>query len=261
MIDVVGPGDRRVLLLDRDRGGHPDQQPRMADHRARVGRSAGLPCAHLRRGRPRVGCPARAGLIYGEAPPGGTFTYHKDPGKTPGACIPSTATGSTVGDVGYLDAEGYLFLTDRKSFMIISGGVNIYPQQIEDALALHPKGQRRCRDRRAGRGTGRGGQGRGRARAGRDHRARASARRSTTCGTGSPTTRRPAASTSPTRCPERPPASWSSAGSASSTSRPRTRAAPRGGCEAGRAAPGRAPAPPRRETGRRRGRGRRPRAR
>jgi long-chain acyl-CoA synthetase len=45
----------------------------------------------------------------------------------------------TVGDVGYLDEEGYLYLTDRKAFMIISGGVNIYPQQIEDALALHPK--------------------------------------------------------------------------------------------------------------------------
>jgi acyl-CoA synthetase (AMP-forming)/AMP-acid ligase II len=45
----------------------------------------------------------------------------------------------TVGDIGYLDEEGYLYLTDRKAFMIISGGVNIYPQQIEGALALHPK--------------------------------------------------------------------------------------------------------------------------
>jgi len=45
----------------------------------------------------------------------------------------------SVGDIGYLDEDGYLFLTDRKAFMIISGGVNIYPQQIEDVLALHPK--------------------------------------------------------------------------------------------------------------------------
>ena len=44
----------------------------------------------------------------------------------------------SVGDVGYLDEAGYLYLTDRKSFMIISGGVNIYPQQIENTLALHP---------------------------------------------------------------------------------------------------------------------------
>jgi long-chain acyl-CoA synthetase len=45
----------------------------------------------------------------------------------------------TVGDVGYVDDDGYLFLTDRKAFMIISGGVNIYPQEIENVLALHPK--------------------------------------------------------------------------------------------------------------------------
>jgi len=46
---------------------------------------------------------------------------------------------STLGDVGYLDGEGYLYLTDRKSFMIISGGVNIYPKETEDALVMHPK--------------------------------------------------------------------------------------------------------------------------
>ncbi|MBW8755635.1 MAG: acyl-CoA synthetase, partial [Sphingomonadales bacterium] len=60
-------------------------------------------------------------------------------GKTVGALHPDHADWATVGDVGYLDEEGYLYLTDRKAFMIISGGVNIYPQQIEDALALHPK--------------------------------------------------------------------------------------------------------------------------
>ena len=44
-----------------------------------------------------------------------------------------------MGDVGHVDDEGYLYLTDRKSFMIISGGVNIYPQEIEDVLVMHPK--------------------------------------------------------------------------------------------------------------------------
>ena len=44
-----------------------------------------------------------------------------------------------MGDVGYVDEEGYLYLTDRATFMIISGGVNIYPQEIEDCLVLHPK--------------------------------------------------------------------------------------------------------------------------
>ena len=48
-------------------------------------------------------------------------------------------TMSTVGDVGYLDEEGYLYLTDRAAFMIISGGVNIYPQECENLLVTHPK--------------------------------------------------------------------------------------------------------------------------
>jgi fatty-acyl-CoA synthase len=66
------------------------------------------------------------------------FTYHNDPDKTAAAQHPQFPTWTTVGDLGYLDEDGFLFLTDRKSFMIISGGVNIYPQEIENALALHP---------------------------------------------------------------------------------------------------------------------------
>jgi len=83
--------------------------------------------------------PGEPGMIYAEANVGGNFNYHKDTSKTSGSTHPSQPTWMTVGDVGYLDEAGYLFLTDRKAFMIISGGVNIYPQQIEDALALHPK--------------------------------------------------------------------------------------------------------------------------
>jgi acyl-CoA synthetase (AMP-forming)/AMP-acid ligase II len=63
------------------------------------------------------------------------FEYHNDPDKTAAAYDDSGY--ASVGDVGYLDAEGYLFLTDRQSHMIISGGVNIYPQEIENVLALH----------------------------------------------------------------------------------------------------------------------------
>jgi len=79
------------------------------------------------------------GLIYGETPTGDRIAYHKHPDETAGAAHPAHPEWMTVGDIGYLDADGYLYLTDRKSFMIISGGVNIYPQQIENALALHPK--------------------------------------------------------------------------------------------------------------------------
>ncbi len=66
------------------------------------------------------------------------FEYHNDPDKTAAACHPEHRFWTTVGDLGYVDCDGFLYLTDRKSFMIISGGVNIYPQEVENALALHP---------------------------------------------------------------------------------------------------------------------------
>jgi fatty-acyl-CoA synthase len=66
------------------------------------------------------------------------FEYHNDPEKTSASRHPEHLNWSTVGDIGYLDTDGYLYLTDRKAFMIISGGVNIYPQEIENVLALHP---------------------------------------------------------------------------------------------------------------------------
>ncbi|MFE8197183.1 AMP-binding protein, partial [Salmonella enterica subsp. enterica serovar 1,4,[5],12:i:-] len=70
---------------------------------------------------------------------GPLFEYHNDPVKTAQARHPLHPGWNALGDVGYLDEEGYLYLTDRKAFMIISGGVNIYPQAIEDALITHPK--------------------------------------------------------------------------------------------------------------------------
>ncbi len=65
------------------------------------------------------------------------FVYHGDPGKT--SQTYNERGWATLGDVGYLDEEGYLFLTDRRAFMIISGGVNIYPQECENLLITHPK--------------------------------------------------------------------------------------------------------------------------
>jgi long-chain acyl-CoA synthetase len=71
-------------------------------------------------------------VYFADAP---AFSYHNDPEKTKRAY---NAKGwSTLGDVGYLDDEGFLYLTDRKSYMIISGGVNIYPQETEDVLITH----------------------------------------------------------------------------------------------------------------------------
>lgn len=64
-------------------------------------------------------------------------TYHNDPAKTAEAMHPKG--WMTLGDIGHVEADGFLFLTDRKSHMIISGGVNIYPQEIENLLVTHPK--------------------------------------------------------------------------------------------------------------------------
>ena len=74
------------------------------------------------------------GDVYFEGGP--NFEYHKDPEKT--AESRNKHGWRTFGDVGYVDEEGYLYLTDRKKFMIISGGVNIYPQEIENAFLAHP---------------------------------------------------------------------------------------------------------------------------
>ncbi len=67
-----------------------------------------------------------------------SFAYHNDPARTEQTKHPDHPTWTTVGDLGYVDDDGFLFLTDRKAFMIISGGVNIYPQEVEDLFSLHP---------------------------------------------------------------------------------------------------------------------------
>jgi acyl-CoA synthetase (AMP-forming)/AMP-acid ligase II len=98
-------------------------------------------------GRPARGIPHIVGDDGEELPRGKVgyiffetdtvLRYHNDPVKTADA---HNAKGwATIGDIGYLDSDGYLYLTDRKDFMIISGGVNIYPQEAENLLSSHPK--------------------------------------------------------------------------------------------------------------------------
>jgi len=77
-----------------------------------------------------------SGQIYFRSLIGADFEYHKAPGKTEAAHL--AAGVGTLGDVGYLDDDGYLFMSDRKIDMIISGGVNIYPAEIEGVLVGHP---------------------------------------------------------------------------------------------------------------------------
>ncbi|GGP08610.1 AMP-binding protein [Nonomuraea glycinis] len=77
------------------------------------------------------------GTVYFDS--GITFEYHGDPDKTRSVQDPLGRGWTTLGDIGYLDADGFLHLTDRRSYMIISGGVNIYPQEAENLLSVHPK--------------------------------------------------------------------------------------------------------------------------
>ncbi|MGJ5176167.1 AMP-binding protein [Bradyrhizobium oligotrophicum] len=82
-------------------------------------------------------CPVgTAGTVWFKT--GSPFEYFNDPERTREARS-ADGTMSTVGDVGHVDADGYLYLTDRATFMIISGGVNIYPQECENLLITHPK--------------------------------------------------------------------------------------------------------------------------
>ncbi len=81
--------------------------------------------------------PHQPGTVYFAG--GQSFEYHNDPDKTTGSRHSDHEDWSTLGDIGYLDEEGFLYLTDRKANMIISGGVNIYPQETENVLATHPK--------------------------------------------------------------------------------------------------------------------------
>jgi acyl-CoA synthetase (AMP-forming)/AMP-acid ligase II len=78
--------------------------------------------------------PGEVGTVWME----GTvqFEYHNDAEKTAGAF--NDRGWSTLGDLGHVDGDGYLYLSDRRADLILSGGVNIYPQEVEEALALHP---------------------------------------------------------------------------------------------------------------------------
>ncbi len=74
------------------------------------------------------------GTVYFESE--AQFSYHNDPDKTKDSYHPNG--WSTLGDIGRVDEDGFLYLSDRKAYMIISGGVNIYPQEAENVLTMHP---------------------------------------------------------------------------------------------------------------------------
>ena len=134
MIDWWGPVLYEYYAGSEGNGLTTIDSAQWLTHKGSVGKAA-YGVLHIC-GEDGVELPAgEEGLVYFEG--GGAFEYHNDPAKTAEA---RNALGwSTLGDIGRIDADGYLYLTDRKSFMIISGGVNIYPQEIENRLITHPR--------------------------------------------------------------------------------------------------------------------------
>ena len=104
------------------------------DHKGSVGRAL-LGMLHICNDDGEVLAAGATGTVYFSD--GHPFSYHNDPERT--AAAYNAKGWSTLGDIGYLDDDGYLYLVDRKSFVIISGGVNIYPQETEDLLVSHPR--------------------------------------------------------------------------------------------------------------------------
>ncbi len=135
MIEWWGPIVPRVLR------GHRGQRLRLLQLRGVAGppghgRQRARRARSTSSARTATSCrPGEAGTIYFSD--GAPFEYHNDPEKTKSSY--NEKGWSTLGDVGYLDDDGFLYLTDRKAYMIISGGVNIYPQEAENVLTMHPK--------------------------------------------------------------------------------------------------------------------------
>lgn len=104
-------------------------------HEGTVGRAKGC-TVHICNDDGKELPPGQIGGVYFEG--GGNFHYHGDEGKTAQSKDVGGHNWSTLGDIGYLDEDGFLYLTDRKAFMIISGGVNVYPKETELRLTEHP---------------------------------------------------------------------------------------------------------------------------
>ncbi len=137
MIDWWGPIINEYYAGTEGNGLCWIDSPQWLEHRGSVGRPfLGIP--HVCDDEGKELPAGEAGLIYFEQETP-AFEYHGDPAKTAESRHPKHPSWSKLGDVGRLDEDGYLYLTDRLAFMIISGGVNIYPQEIEACFALHPK--------------------------------------------------------------------------------------------------------------------------
>jgi fatty-acyl-CoA synthase len=137
MIQWWGPIIEEYYAGTENIGSTSISAPEWLAHKGSVGRASQGAILHICDDAGNELDPGEAGTVYFESPEA-VFEYHHDADKTASTAHPDHPTWRTLGDIGWLDAEGYLYLTDRKAFMIVSGGVNIYPQEIEDVLVAHP---------------------------------------------------------------------------------------------------------------------------
>ncbi len=135
MIDWWGPVLEEYYAGTEANGFTAIKSAQWLTHKGSVGCAVGEATLHICDEEGNDLPPRSEGMVFFEGPR--SFEYHNDPGKT--AESRNRHGWTTLGDIGWVDEEGYLYLTDRKSFMIISGGVNIYPQEIENLLITHPK--------------------------------------------------------------------------------------------------------------------------
>ena len=135
MIEWWGPVINEYYAASEGIGFTMIDSPTWLEHKGSVGQSL-LGAMHVLDDEGNELPPGEVGTIYfsGEHV---RFKYHDEPDKTSGAF--NEKGWATTGDVGYVDEDGFLYLTDRKNFTIISGGVNIYPQEIENLLITHDK--------------------------------------------------------------------------------------------------------------------------
>ena len=135
MIEWVGPKLHEYYAGTEGNGYCQLTSEEWLEHRGSVGRCVSG-AVHVLDDDGHELPPGEVGTIYFEG--GSPFEYHGDPVKTAESRDPLGRGWTTLGDVGRLDEDGYLYLTDRRDDVVISGGVNIYPQEVEDVLAAHP---------------------------------------------------------------------------------------------------------------------------
>lgn len=138
MIEWWGPVITEYYAGSEDNGSTVISSTEWMEHPGSVGKAFGDSVIHIC-DVDGVELPTgRDGVVYFESPSSKPFEYHGEDGRTEATRHPVHRTWTTLGDVGHLDPDGYLYLTDRIDHLIISGGVNISPQEIENVIIEHP---------------------------------------------------------------------------------------------------------------------------